>query len=831
MTRRVLLIELQAQTQGARTYATWNPSDKTGNCTLSGGNLVATAAATASYNGARGTIAMTAGAWYWETTHTFASGSGYVLAAGIATEDFVFSTTQLGTDVAKLSAGGPGQDGQCRYNNAVAGDAGTVATTNVVRHWLDLDAGTYKVAIMGGSFVTVASDLNTTPDTNGRRWYPVCQFTTNAHVITANFGATAFTYSVPDGAASGISSIAANTDSTVYLASEFVLSDGGGTPANTLYEGRLLASSVPSMRREASCWVWGGEEAKITFGELEFANADGGLDYLLTLVVRDRPVVMRYGTPFEAFVDPSACEDYATAIADRVEATESGTIRLVLIDKLAQADKKLTNATYPSWVQETSLADNPKPVLLGKGWSLDPPLVEPTLYYFDLHDGGLFAIDEVFDMADIDLLNTDYFVRNTGFDKVPVPVGKTTATARGAFKAGTSLFTENFTSWSAGAHDNNPTSWTVTGESSAAERIYERTSGRCAFKKSGGGSSLYMERNVGFVAGTAYVVEVNCTYFASGSALLFYTSNGAGTTYVQSLAIDTTRRDGVHKFIVVPNSGQTHLRILMGASATGEVELESITIHTASLIERLPDWLTELLVTRGGLVSGDLDSTSISALDTAAPYTLGFFARSGAVLIREVIRQTMRSFTGWLVPDRTGKLTVGRLTAPSGTAVLSFTEADLAAVPTSRMDRAENLTNQIGAQRNWSMLSDADFAGSVSAADKAKLKRQFREVRRAAATLDASYAHAETLSPHETLLQSGTHAQAEINRVCSLYRVPRRFYEFALFIDLADALALVPGQTINATMPWFDLGTGKNLIVTAIDLRWNSSVVRLTCWG
>jgi hypothetical protein len=51
-----------------RTFATWNPSDKNANVTLSGGNLTASVASWTTHYAARATIWKSSGKWYWEVT-------------------------------------------------------------------------------------------------------------------------------------------------------------------------------------------------------------------------------------------------------------------------------------------------------------------------------------------------------------------------------------------------------------------------------------------------------------------------------------------------------------------------------------------------------------------------------------------------------------------------------------------------------------------------------------------------------------------------------------------------------------------------------------------
>lgn len=62
-------------------YATWNPSDTNANITLSGSNLVATrgAAANAFYS-SRATISKNSGKWYFEVTRTGSSDKTHIIA-------------------------------------------------------------------------------------------------------------------------------------------------------------------------------------------------------------------------------------------------------------------------------------------------------------------------------------------------------------------------------------------------------------------------------------------------------------------------------------------------------------------------------------------------------------------------------------------------------------------------------------------------------------------------------------------------------------------------------------------------------------------------------
>lgn len=170
---------------GCVTYATWNPSDKGANVTLSGGNLTAVNSAAGSV---RSTIGKASGKHYWEmagtaqTIHGVANGTHNVSLSAAATPNAW----------AYYSA-----DGNV-YSNAVSlGVNSTYTAGDVIGVALNMDAGTatfYKnnvaqgtgVSGLTGTIYAVAGD-NATSTTN-----------------TANFGASAQTYSPPSGHTAGL---------------------------------------------------------------------------------------------------------------------------------------------------------------------------------------------------------------------------------------------------------------------------------------------------------------------------------------------------------------------------------------------------------------------------------------------------------------------------------------------------------------------------------------------------------------------------------------------------------------------------------------------------
>lgn len=812
------MIEIQALAPGAKSYATWNASDKDSSISLAGGNLSASRTTTSGFGVVRANQAVSAGQVYWETQHTFSAGTGFVLAAGIAQASANLAS-QIGVGVGGLSVGGPGQDGQCQYKNVITADAGTVVSGNTVRHWLDMDAGTYSVAIQNGAWFVAASGLTGT-------WYPAACLTNTGQTILANFGASAFTYAVPSSARAGLYTTGASTASTIYVASDRVVTSAFATPASTYYAARLLPSADPSMAREGNAWPIGGADNSAGIGELEFANHDGALDYWRDLIVRDRPITIRYGTPTQA-LSPSTCTLWAATRCESIE-VRPRSIVLKLTDLIGLLDKAGQTALYDSTVAIATLVDQPRPTLIGSALVVDPVQTNGATYLYDVATDAA-AIVEITDRGDpFDVGPTEFDRTANGFDLLAAPVGKVAASAVGCTTTVVAnVLTENFTAWTASAVDPNPTGWTVGNENGSTTHVYESPTGVCRIAKDTTyTSTLYLERDLSLVAGKVYRVTINCSAFVSGHVRVFTATSGG----VLSIELYRLQSTGVKTFYMVGLAGYTRLRLEARYSTVTDLSIDYIYVDEMQVLERLPDIVTDLCVTRGGLSAGDIDSAAFAALDAKAPYKNGFYSRT-QWNIRQVLQQLMDGYGGSVLQDRTGKISCWRLEPPADTAVLSLGPEDLIDDWTCELDTAPGLTTRIGTGRHWTLHGDADFATSVTPDVRERLKAIYEAIRKALGSVDAVYTHADKAPALDTLLQLGTYGLAEISRLVTYYSQPRYVYRGSALLDQTTVLALKIGETVNVRQPRLGLSAGKNLIVRRVQSRGFSQRVALEVRG
>lgn len=177
---------------GGRQYATWNPSDKSANITLSLGNLRADHPGSA-YDFVRATVGKSSGKWYWEVYWN----SGTLVSIGVATN--VSSPTGNWLGVNAETWGVMSVNG-FHYNNNVAVDTMFSPMSNATTYGfaLDMDAGAltvYKNNVIGSSTISGLS---------GKTIYPATSSFGGANQVTANFGASAFTYTPPSGYTAGV---------------------------------------------------------------------------------------------------------------------------------------------------------------------------------------------------------------------------------------------------------------------------------------------------------------------------------------------------------------------------------------------------------------------------------------------------------------------------------------------------------------------------------------------------------------------------------------------------------------------------------------------------
>lgn len=174
---------------------TWNASDKDASITLSNGNLTA-ACSSGGSGGVRSVDSVASGKYYWELTVQTSNAREII---GAANSGWTLSTV-LGN-----SSGSYGYfafDGNKRNNSSSVAYGATFGNTNIISVLLDMDAGTitfWKNGVSQGQAYSGITGAMFAAFSGGSG--------SVSEQVTANFGATAFTYTPPGGYQAGFGKI------------------------------------------------------------------------------------------------------------------------------------------------------------------------------------------------------------------------------------------------------------------------------------------------------------------------------------------------------------------------------------------------------------------------------------------------------------------------------------------------------------------------------------------------------------------------------------------------------------------------------------------------
>lgn len=172
------------------TYATRNSADKSANIALSSWDLVATATNTA-WKSVRATIGKSSGKWYWEVVVTKAGTWNAMVWLARSTSSLATYGGSVATDWVYYSYNGKADAKNAYNNNINITYWAAFVTWDVIGVAMDMDAWEltfYKNNTSQGTFTGLSGTM-----------YPIASPYDNTLYFTANFGATALTYSPPWG--------------------------------------------------------------------------------------------------------------------------------------------------------------------------------------------------------------------------------------------------------------------------------------------------------------------------------------------------------------------------------------------------------------------------------------------------------------------------------------------------------------------------------------------------------------------------------------------------------------------------------------------------------
>lgn len=845
MKRRILLAEITAGVPQPQVFATWNPADKHADIALSGGNLIAeksTAHAT-DWACVRGTLEMTAGQWYWETTVNFTGTADFRI--GLATTALWLLDAAPG-DLDPLgflhAVAAVRKNGDILSGGVVIGSVGAVSSGAVIRHWFDKDTYTYKIANAGGAWVTVVPS----PGSWGRfTQLPIVGFQMPAlstASCTANFGATPFAYTPPDGANAGIYT-QPSTPTTLYLGSEGFDATIDSAPVH--FMGRIAGDQDVEIEREGSCWPWGNKSLSRR-GQLVVINNDGVLDAWREYRWRDAPAILRAGWEGDAYDDFTV---WAFSRVDTIELTRDSRIVLSFVDPVAWLDRQIQTDLYPADQANLQLAGQPLPIVYGSPLYCTANRLDtnPTVRDYQLHDQSsgdvLTEIAKVFDSGDL----------FAGPDDTFVPHDAVTAANGGDFGgwSGTPAYPAN---WEAppgsgvfGPNDKFADAGTIymqcislhapvvemqhAASTLQANRLYRITftcssilaAGSLYFGVYGSPDTAIPLSTTGAKSVALYVKDagkLRIKMKGDGINVVIHTLRASAEQ-----VIDWTYWGGTRGFTL---ANTPYGKIVANPVGPNDI-LENVAADVAERVS-LPDIVIDGVTTPG------LDVDTATAIDSSPQRKVSAYLNEPKTGL-ELLTEMVVGFGGFITSSRLGQIVFGKIKEPASTALLTLDETNIAGEIIVTTDVAKDLSIRLCGGANNTVHTATDIATGVPEDLAAELQKPYLHTvtgaSNASIPVSSAYAAAIAAPAQETLLMETADLQAEANRIATLWRPTRNFYLVTAILEAAaaDDYQLEPGQTVRLVWPRWGLEAGKNLLVVGIRTRFFSRRVQFKLWG
>jgi hypothetical protein len=274
-------------------------------------------------------------------------------------------------------------------------------------------------------------------------------------------------------------------------------------------------------------------------------------------------------------------------------------------------------------------------------------------------------------------------------------------------------------------------------------------------------------------------------------------------------------------------------QLLLESPPQGPMVADVSSVGPAAMTPATLEHALHHAMSRGPQVSA-WSSADAAAIDTATGYAgIGFYVGGGVVAKATARDAMLASYTAASYRDADGVQRFVRLVDPDlGTASAELSLAHLVDDLTWIPDNAPALSRRMGYRPNAAPMSPSDFVTDlvdVPASRRVELMGQFRGIVYSAVPMARRYAAAERRDPVPSLFWHRADAQAELDRVCSLYAVERRFY---LWRNAGDAaLSLLPGQIVSLTYPLHGLEAGRNLLVCSVLGNRSTGRFTIRLWG
>lgn len=270
---------------------------------------------------------------------------------------------------------------------------------------------------------------------------------------------------------------------------------------------------------------------------------------------------------------------------------------------------------------------------------------------------------------------------------------------------------------------------------------------------------------------------------------------------------------------------------LFKLGALPEKSVTADVVEGSTLASRSAAQIARRMLLQFGLTTDDLPASSFTALDALNSAECGILIADEMSAL-EAATRVLGSIGAWLVPDRLGVFSVGRLSEPAGPPVAIFTEdqiIDLQRNETTDSDRGiATWQTKLKWGPAWTVQKDGDLVGTTSTARRTRVGTDWREALAENAALKIVHLNSAEFTV-ETYLANEADAVAESARLQALYGQDRICYQFTVHTSEATTIEL--GSVVQLQHPRLGLASGALFLVLGRDDDYADNEVTFDVWG
>lgn len=267
----------------------------------------------------------------------------------------------------------------------------------------------------------------------------------------------------------------------------------------------------------------------------------------------------------------------------------------------------------------------------------------------------------------------------------------------------------------------------------------------------------------------------------------------------------------------------------LGSTPAGQITAD--VTQGAAAANRTVAQILQSIALAAGFTSGEISAADVTALDAAAPQVIGIWLDDESSS-QQAMDQVAASVGGWYGFDALGVLRMGRITAPSGTPVVTLYDYDILDGFERRPPRDNGIPVWrvvLGHTKIWT-TQPSDLAGAVTTPTRAYLAEAYRKSSTEDTAIKTQWLLAGTVED-ETLLTVAADAATESARRLTLYKTRRDIFDAPVSLDLLTANSLKLGDVVALQIARFGLTAGKSFRIIGIRLELAAGKALLTLWG